>query len=230
MAETGAVQSAVEGAVAPASGPSPAPRTPTSKKWVTAVADRVSTKWIGGIATALILGATAAFGGLGTVPEPPLPELSAGETFTGAGLEMTPQRAVLIDELSDTGVTPAEGERLLVLLVDVTNIDDTARPATATGSVAEIRVDDAPDVAGAIARYDDTTLNPWLQPGVPAPLVLTWAVPADAYAGGDELRVALHTATEYSGEFFIHGDYWEDVEVGAYATLSIEDVGAGVTE
>ena len=46
----------------------------------------------------------------------------------------------------------------------------------------------------------------------------------------DDVRVVLHTATERTGEDFIFGEYWSDVEVGAYATLSAEDVGAGVEE
>lgn len=232
MTQTGAAQGAIDGALATASSNAPAPPDPGSKKWVSAVTSRVSTKWIGGAATVLILGATAAFGGLGAVPESPLPELTAGDTFTGAGFEMTPQRAVLIDELNETGVRPKEGERLLVIIMDVTNVDDTARASasTGTGSLAEIRVKDAPDIPPSIARYDDSTLSPWLQPGIPAQLVLTWAVPSDAFADDGDVRMALHTATEYTGEYFVYGEYWDDVEVGAHATLSIEDVGAGVEE
>ncbi|WP_460796423.1 hypothetical protein [Microbacterium sp. GXF0217] len=232
MAESGGARSAIDSAVSAASSNSPTTTAAEPKKWVSAVTSRVSTKWIGGVATVLILGATAAFGGLGGVPEPPLPELAAGDTFTGAGWEMTPQRAVLIDELNDTGVRPESGERLLVIIMDVTNVDDAARASTATGaaSLAEIRVEDVSDVPPGVARYDDATLDPWLQPGVPAQLVLTWAVPASDFTDGDDIRLALLTATEYTGEFFVYGEYWDDEAVGAYATLAVEDVGAGVSE
>lgn len=232
MAESGGARSAIENAVASASSSTPSTSDTQPKKWVSAVTSRVSTKWIGGAATVLILGATAAFGGLEAVPEPPLPEIGAGDTFTGAGWEMTPQRAVLIDELRETGVLPKEGERLLVVIMDVTNVDDAARSSAATtsASLSEIRIEGAPDVPPSIARYDDSTLSPWLQPGVPAELVLTWAVPTDALEDDDDVRVVLHTATERTGEDYIFGEYWSDVEVGAYATLSVKDVGAGVEE
>jgi hypothetical protein len=115
--------------------------------------------------------------------------------------------------------------------MDVTNVDDAARSSSiGKGSLTAIRVEDAPDIEPAVARYDDTTLTPWLQPGVPAQLVLTWAVPASGFSDGDDIRMALPTATEYTGEFFVYGEYWEDEETGAYAALSIEDVGAGVEE
>ena len=234
MTRSGAAQGAIDGAIAAATSSDPEQPSPASaappKKWVSAVTSRVSTKWFGGAATVLILGATAGFGGLGAVPEPPLPELGPGDTFTGAGMEMTPQRAVLIDELGEAGIRVEEGQRVLAVIMDVTNIDDAARPSTGDGGITEIRIEGAPDVAPSVARYDDTTLSPWLQPGVTAPLVLAWAVPADAFAEGDDLRVALHTATEFTGEYFVYGDYWDDVEVAAHASLPIEDVGAGVTE
>ena len=231
MAESGGARSAIDDAMASASSTAPAGSNPPSKKWVSAVTSRVSTKWIGGVATVLILGATAAVGGLEAVAEPPLPEIGAGDTYTGAGWEMTPQRAVLIDELNETGVRPKEGERLLVVIMDVTNVDDAARSSSiGKGSLTAIRVDDVPDVAPTIARYDDTTLSPWLQPGVPAQLVLTWAIPAADFDDGDEIRASLPTATEYTGEFFVYGEYWDDEETGAYATLPLEDVGAGADE
>ncbi len=227
MTQSGGSQRAVENALSAAS--SSAPAAEPTKKWVSAVTSRISTKWIGGIATVLILGATAAFGGLEAVAVPPVPEIAAGDTFAAGGLELTPQRAVLIDELNDTGVRPAEGERLLVVIMDVTNIDDAPRWTKSAGSVGAIRVDGNPDAAPAVVRYDDTTSSPYLQPDVPAPLVVTWAVPSDAYADGDELRLQLPTATKFTGEYFVYGDYWDDVAVGAYATLAIEDIGAGAT-
>jgi hypothetical protein len=237
VAQTGAAQGAQGGGdTATDSAPTPAPAAAAaqterrSRKWVSAVSSKFSTKWIGGIATALILASTAAFGGLAPVPQPPLPELAAGETFTGAGMEMTPKRTVLIDELSETGVVPGDGERLLVIIIDVTNIDDDARLSTADGGIGEVRVEGAPDVKPGVVRYDDTTLTPWLQPDVPAELVLAWAVPESAFADGDDARIALHTATKTTGAYVVYGDYWTDIEVAAHATVPIEDVGAGISE
>ena len=117
MAESGGARSAIDDAMASASSTAPAGSNPPSKKWVSAVTSRVSTKWIGGVA-----------------------------------------------------------------------------------------------------------------PGVPAQLVLTWAIPAADFDDGDEIRASLPTATEYTGEFFVYGEYWDDEETGARATLPLEDVGAGVDE
>ncbi len=192
------------------------------------VASKVSTKWIGGAFTVIVLAATAGFGGLNTVPTPPVPEIASGESFTGALLEYTPQRAVLIDELAETTVRPADGERLLVVIIDVENLDDEPRSSTSDESGKWIRVEGAPDVSPAVVRYDDSTLGPRLQPGVPATLVLTWAVPKDAFAAGDEIRLALPDATEFVGTSVVFGEYWDDITVGAYADLVAEDVGAGV--
>ncbi|WP_417508980.1 hypothetical protein [Microbacterium sp.] len=204
--------------------PDDAPARPARARWVTAVADRVPAKWLGGIATGVVLISTAAFGGLEAVAVPPLPELSAGETFTDAALEMTVRHAFAVDELSDTRVTAAPGERLLVVVMDAENLDEDPRSSAGTGSLSDVRVEGMPDAAPTIARVDDATYSPWLQPGVPAELMLTWAVPASAFVDGDDLRVALPTAHKQTGKYFIAGDYWTDVSVAAHVTLVVEDL------
>ena len=217
-----------EGAAQTAPDDAPA-RTPRAK-WITAVADRVPVKWLGGIATGVVLVATAAFGGLEAVAVPPLPELTAGESFTGAALEMTVQRAVLTDELSEARTTAAPGERLLVVVMDVTNLDDDPRSTAVRGSLSAVRLERLPDAAPTIVRADDSAFGPWLQPDVPAELLLTWAVPASEFVDGDDLRIALPTAHEQTGKYFIAGDYWTDVSVAAFLTLPLEDLdlsGAG---
>ena len=218
MERSGAVESAI-------TQPTAETPPPKQRRWVTAVTDRVSTKWLGGIFTAVVLAATAAFGGLATAAEQPLPELVLGDTFTGAGLEMTPTRLLLIDDLDGTGVTPQEGERLLVVVMDVTNRGDEARSSAAEASVAAVRVEGAPDVQPSIARIDDSTLSPWLQPDVPVELVLTWAVPSKEFADGATARIALPTATEFTGTTLIDGTYWDDVAFGAFVSGAFEDLG-----
>ncbi|KDA06891.1 hypothetical protein DC31_07955 [Microbacterium sp. CH12i] len=218
MTGSGAVEGAAERA--PVDAASASKRT----RWITAVSDRVPAKWLGGIATGIVLAATAAFGGLASVPVPALPELVAGETFTGASLEMTVEQASILDERRETGVTAAEGERLLVLTVEVTNIDDEPRPAISDGSVSEIRIDGVGDVKPTIARLDDGTTFPWLQSGVPAELTLTWAVPTSLFVDRDDVRIALYTATKKTGSFVITGTFWDDITTGAHLTIPVDDL------
>jgi hypothetical protein len=193
-------------------------------KWITAVADRVPVKWLGGIATGVVLVATAAFGGLEAVAAPPLPELTAGESFRGAGLELTLQRAFVTDELSDSQTAAAPGERLLIVALEATNLDVAPRSTAAGGSVSEVRVEGLPDAEPTIARVDDATFAPWLQPDVPAELLLTWAVPASEFVYGDDLRITLPAAHKQTGKYFVAGDYWTEVSVAAHVTLVVEDL------
>lgn len=222
MAGSGAVGGAAEGAVQQTSPDAAAPAKRT--RWITAVSDRVPAKWIGGIATAAVLASTAAFGGLSAVAVPPLPELAVGETFTGAGLELTVERAILIDKAQESGATTVDDERLLILVIDATNLDDVARQSVYKGSVSELRIEQIGDVAPSVARIDDDTAIPWLQPGVPAQLALTWPIPASAIVDGDDVRVALHTATKHTGKYFVSGDYWDDVVVAAHMTVPVEEL------
>lgn len=218
MTRPGGTEGAAQ--TAPADAPERASRT----KWLTAVADRVPVKWLGGIATGVVLVATAAFGGLEAVAAPPLPELAAGESFRGAGLELTVQRAFVTDELDDSYTAAAPGERLLVVVLDATNLDVAPRSTTSGGSVSEVRMEGLRDAAPTITRVDDSTFSPWLQPDVPAELLLTWAVPASEFVDGDDLRITLPAAHKQTGKYFVAGDYWTDVSVAAYLTLPVEDL------
>lgn len=196
---------------------------PGRAHWARAAIDRVPAKWIGTAATALFLASTAAFGGLADVPKPPLAEIGTGETFIGAELEMTPVRATLATESRGSGVFPKDGERVLTLVMDATSVSDVARSASAVGSLAEIRLEGHPDVEPRIVRVDDPNLVvPWLQPGVPTQVALSWLIPEADAANLSKARFALHTATEYVGSTVMHGRYWDDVTVAAYATLPVE--------
>ncbi|MEV1128414.1 hypothetical protein [Agromyces sp. NPDC049794] len=199
-------------------------------RWVRAAADRLPTKWIAGIGTGVFLAAAAAFGGLETVEAASLPRLDAGEEHRNEQLAVTVQRAVLIDALPEAGVTVEPGERVLALIVDAENLWDEPLPTTRGYSLSStVALADHPEAEpGAVARYDDMTANPWLQPGVPATIVLAWAVPADRHAAGDDVRVVLNDETLFTGTAVISGRYWDDPRPAAVVTVDITDVGAGV--
>ena len=194
--------------------------------WVRAATDRVPTRWFAGIATGAFLLATAAFGGLATASPPAPTRLEPGDAHVTAERSLTVQRAVLIDELSDAGVFTEPGERVFAIVADVKNEWD--RPVSAgSGGVGSSLTVEGIDSDVNAARYDDTTLTPELQPHVPARIVFAWAVPADAFAAGDEVPVTLYARSLYTGSFVTTGQWWIDPVPDAVVTVEVEDVGAG---
>ncbi|WP_228484682.1 hypothetical protein [Microbacterium cremeum] len=200
--------------------------------WIRAATDRMPTKWFVGIATGVFLVATAAFGGLATAAPPELAKLEPGEAHVTDQRSLTVTRAVLIDELPGVGVYPEEGERVLALVVDVENRWDEPQKAEGSDSIgASFTIGGMDtDAESSVARFDDATRSPELQPGVPAELVYAWAVDADEYEAGEELTVMLRELSLYTGSFVMTGQTWTDPVTVATMTLEIEDVGAGADQ
>lgn len=194
--------------------------------------DRVPTKWFAAIGTAGFLAVTAAFGSLAPVEveATPLAQLAGGETHTSAQLSTTVERAVLIDALPGSGVTPDReaGERLLVLLVTLENQWTRPLASSARESFAgAVRLAGDDRRAQAVVREDDQTSPLWLQPGVPALLAYTWTVGPDDYHGGDDLTVVIDDPELIVGQMLYTGEDWGDYRPAAEVTISIDDVGAG---
>jgi hypothetical protein len=225
--------------VRPPASPDPggdqAPAEPVSRaRWLARMSDRVPTGWFAGILTAVFLGVTAAFGGLTAVAAPPIAQLDAGDTHENAQFALTVERAVLIDELPEAGIFLEEdaGQRVLAVVVTAENVWTEALPSNNTGGtqgvVGSVRIADLGDVpAESIARFDDTTIDPYLQPDVPVQLVLTWAVDAEQFSDADELRLELRDFSLYTGQLITYGTSWQDPVTAASLTLEIDDVGAG---
>lgn len=207
-----------------------APATPDSgakRTLAQRALDRVPVKWLGTAATVVFLGATAAFGGLAAVPEPEPPLVEQGQTFIGSELEMTPVRATVIDALRGSGVFPLPGERVLTVVMDVQNLSEFARLSASSGTLRDVRLAEGSDLEPSIVRLDDETISPWLQPGVPVRLALSWAVPASLLADGDEVRMLLPDATRSVGQFVVYGVMWSSADVGGIAHIPVSDLGAG---
>lgn len=215
----------------PASMPTSASKPAGGRSgWLSKAAAKLPFKWVTTAIVGLFLAATAAFGGLEPVAATPPTQLAAGETHEGTMVTLTPQRAVLIDDFVDGGASadPEQHERVLVVLVDVVNRWD--RPVTASTSTFTdtLGIEQLPGLAPeGVARFDDATIGPQLQPGVPVQLAVSYLVPDDAFAEGDELRLGLFDLTMHTGESVTYGDYWLDPVLAAMVTLEIEDVGAG---
>lgn len=208
------------------------PDTSTARKpqrftWVRTAAGKVPTKWFAAIGTALFLGATAAFGGLAAAPEPPITELDAGDEHVSAELSITVERAVLLDRFPEAGISVEDGERVLAFVVHAENLWDRSIWAQEDGALGQsLRLEDG-TAPGSIARFDDATLRPWIHPGLPAELVVTFAVDDDAYADGDEARVLLRDRSMTTGELIVAGEWWDDPVHTATVTVPVEDRGDG---
>lgn len=187
------------------------------------------TKWVAAAATAVFLAATAAFGGLAPVKAVAIPEIDAGEQFTSDQFAITVERALLIDEFKEAGAYADQDkdERVLALQVEVENLWTEPQPSTGKGALAGVvRVNDL-EHAGSVARYDDATKSPLLQPGVPASVVLTWVIDGDDFAEGDEITVTLNNMTLYTASFVASGQWWNDPTPAVTVPLVLTDVGAG---
>lgn len=226
----------------PGASTTPDPTLPAGRRTLAQrTLDRVPLKWLSTAALVVFLGITSLFGGLEAVAAPETPVIAAGETVVGAEIEMTPVQATLIDELNTTGVFPDEGQRILSVVVDVRNLSEFARSSASTDALGLISVEGLGELLSesgltdlevqsgikpVVARLDDGTFSPWLQPGLPVRVVLSWAIPADAFLDGDSVRVSLPTATRSIGQSVIYGVYWSDQRTVAYTDIPIEDLGA----
>lgn len=226
-----AAKSAGAPAGAPAGAAPAAAPAARAGGWLKQAADKVPTKWVSAAVVAVFLAATAAFGGMQPVEAASPVELAAGERHEGPMVALTLERAVLIDDFVEAGANADEeaGERVLAIVLTAENVSD--RPVQTLGSVfgEVLSLESMPDLAreGA-ARMDDATIGPTLQPGVPAEVVVSWVVPGDAFAGGDEIRVRLHDHMLRVGASVVFGEYWDDEAHTATVTLVATDVGAGV--
>jgi hypothetical protein len=184
----------------------------------------------------VFLAASAAFGGLNTVVPPPIPVIEAGEPFTGAQLRIAVERAVLIDGFPENDITPADGNRLLVVVTRVENVWD--EPAVTLGDESAAQNVRPTGVAGidagteplSVAVLSDGAEYPELQPGVPVELAYIWEVAPDALGKGDTIGVDIYDKTFRAEGFVTYGERFENPFVAASTDLTVDDVGAGVSE
>lgn len=174
------------------------------------VKDRTRTQK-GGAAAAVVLAATAPFGGLAPVAEPPVPALEVAEPFQLGPFEVTVARAVTTPELEPLLTPERKGNRILSVVLEVTNTTD--RPETL------IQLTDAISLSGAgIVPATDPSFfllldssNPrWLNPGVTNELALS--VEHDP---SDDAPLVVETlGYDYVDEssLTLYEDYWSPTD------------------
>jgi len=192
--------------------------------WARKLADRVPTGWLISGAGAVLLASTAAFGGLAEVPKPRPVELAAGEHYIGSDLDMSVVSAGVGGEVRGAGVTPDDGEKTVVVVLDVTNEYTAPRVARAKDTLGGIGLDGIETNRYDVNRVADGSGAGFLQPDVPTRVRIAWTVDEDAVAPGDEIRVVLPDSTRFTGSFATRGDYWDDIRPGAYVTVRVDEL------
>lgn len=194
------------------------------RSWAKKAADRIPTGWIITSVGAILLGATAAFGGLAPAPQPKPVELSAGERYTGSMLDMAVISAGVGGDIDGTIVDPEQGQRTLIVVLDVTNQFTAPRLARSKDTMGGVGIEGVKLDGVDVTRTIDGSSVLEFQPGVPTRVRLAWLIDGDQVRAGDRIRVALPDSTHYVGSFVQRGDYFSDVRTGAYATVRVEEL------
>lgn len=190
--------------------------------WLRAADDKLPTTWIAGIGTGLFLAVTAAFGGLNTVAAAEPAALEPGTEHVNAQLAVT-VRGAHVDE-DYPGAYLDDAERVLVIDLTVTNRWSEplyTSPGQSVSDAVVVRGLDPSAEPLPVARTDDGTLTPVLQPGLAVPLTLAWTVPADAYAPGETITVELRDEKLFTGSMVVSGQYWDDPVTAATMDLTL---------
>lgn len=195
---------------------------PTRREAARALFDRLPTKWVVTAAAGLAVLSTAAFGGLEDAPAQELPQVLPGDTHHGAQLDITPERAILVDSLTEEGYEPDPGYVLLVITAEVTNTWNT--PATTlngVGAADNLRPVEL-DEPLAVVLLADGTPTPQLQPRVPVELGYIWQVPVGSLEAGDPVRVDIYDKVYRADGFVTYGERFQEPFLSAFTELTVD--------
>ncbi|UOQ90776.1 hypothetical protein MUN74_07710 [Agromyces endophyticus] len=159
-----------------------------------ATIDRVPTSWLATGFVVVLLGASAAFGGLADAPEPPIAKVVPGESIAGTQLEIAVTGATVADALPELYLEAEPGMRYVTVTADVENVWTTPASSGDFGTV--VRLGGVVGKALTVFDVDDARANPVLQHGVPRALGWVWKLPADAVDDSVGVRVYDRSYTE----------------------------------
>lgn len=201
-----------------------------------ALVEKVPTRWFVTAGAAVLLLATAAFGGLAEAPHRVVPDASVGERIDGDPLAVTVERVVAIDALPESGIVPADGKRLLGVVAVIENTWD--RPVSSgegTGARDSIRLVGVDEVQGepadTVALFADGTTDPDFPVDVPVEVVFFWEVDPMSISrigDGGSLRIDVfgRTGLQQSGAV-TDGVRWTGTRELARLAVALDDRGDG---
>jgi hypothetical protein len=181
-------------------------------------------------ALGLLIAIIAILGGFNSVTRPGHAEYGIDESFTSSHLDLTVERIAVLDELSGSGSYPDEdaGERVLAVLIDVTNMDAEPRTASDQGSLTAIRLDHRPDDRPNVSVYGDGDFSAvTLQPDVPTRVLLTWIVEEDEISDDEVVRLMIPDSEKSESTLFKGESLWFPLESRVAVTAPVEDLGTG---
>lgn len=182
---------------------------------------------IAGLSAAI--GGLAAVGGLETVAASGPAQHRIDETFVTSQLSLSVERIAVVDTLPGSGSFPDQdaGERVLAILVEVTNLDVEPRSAWGSGGLSTMRLEGRPEDTPNISISGDLDYSSvTLQPDVPTRVLLTWVVAADEIDGAG-VHVRVQDAVKSDSTLFRGESYWNDSGTESLLTGPVEDLGAG---
>lgn len=182
-------------------------------------------------AGALVLAVSAPFGGLGRVPlDERVEAVEPGETLDAAPFRLVLERAVAVDELPDVVTPDVEGNHLMVVVAEVTNVTDawvyanllSPVPRSSPQSRSIVVLDEGLAPIGFPSTYhaEDDTRFSTVNPGLGHDVVIVWEF---AGAVPDELSLGIATLTERPSTISPDVLEWTDPAEAATVTLPVED-------
>jgi hypothetical protein len=189
---------------------------------VAALADRVPTLGYVAAAAVALVGVVAGLGGFNTVEETSPPQIDAGVVQEGRQLDITVNDAWLADGLG-TYLKPAEGSRMLVVEVTVTNVSNKSVNTLRDNILVDgLKGADGPKSDRVLILGEGST-TPDFQPGVTQDAALVWEVPAGSYAEGDPVVVRILDKSLSPGLLFAAA--WTNPEETAHVAVELGDRG-----
>lgn len=200
----------------------------SKRTWIVRLLASVPTLWWIIAAAALVLGASALFGGLDdadSVGEVTTPVIAVGDEFPAAQFTTTVTGARLYDLFPTEFSEPEdEGNRFLVVTAIVTNNYYQSTTGTDTLLRLEFLGEDGQESVRQVLM-SDLSGSPQADPRIPQEIGFVWEVADDAFADGDTVRVTITSQTLFTENFITYGDYWVDPAVAAWVDVTVEDNG-----
>lgn len=186
-------------------------------------------RWLGSIPTsiwfivgaALILGASALFGGLDdadlSARQPPV--VPVGEEIARDEFTTVVHSAYLADVAPGFTLEPDEGNTYLVVEATVTN---HGRVTTITFSDL-LQLDQLEDpLAARTARLIDGSGLPHANPGLPIAVAFIWEIPEGTVSPGDTVQLTVMAKSFMEDGDVTFGSYWSDPQPTAFVDVEVD--------
>lgn len=205
-----------------------------ASRWAHAIGDLPRWTWAAGAAVAALLIVVIATGGFARAVATPRVVAAGDEVRTGQ-LSVTVREAELTREVESEYLDAEDGEVLLVMTLAMENLTDDP---IGVGTTAD-RIDtnlvnhDEPllDLAGVeptdsayVWRADGSAGQVYLQPGVPAEVMIAWTIPEDAITG-DTVSLDVHEAVVSTGAVILSSRVvtWRAGDIAARVAVALSE-------